>query len=65
MAYVKANKSLIGKYVVLTEVKKSMSGFFEKGTKVKITDECERGYTFEDELGNRITEAGYCGFEIA
>ena len=53
----------IGKTVELTEDKISCAGILHKGSIVTITEYSPRGYTFEDELGNRITEAGFAGFK--
>ena len=61
----KKNESIIGKTVKLTEIKSSCAGHFEKNSIVKITDvDHHRGYTFEDEHGNKVTEAGFSGFDI-
>ena len=64
MAYIKTS-DFVGQTVKLTKEKTSLSGYFEIGTIVKITD-CDqmRGYTFEDEKGNRVIEAGFDGFEL-
>lgn len=63
MAYVQ-NKGMIGKKVRLTTKKESCSGYFEIGSEVQITARDEqRGYTFEDEFGNKVIEAGFSGFE--
>lgn len=65
MGYIKNNNSLIGKKVVLTQEKKSMMGKFTVGSIVTITEETPmRGYTFADDEGNRISEAGYDGFKV-
>lgn len=54
----------IGTEVILTEVKQSMCVDFKVGTKVTIVDITpSRGYTFEDEDGNRISECGFTGFK--
>lgn len=65
MPYISHYPDLVGKDVILTKEKESMIGKFTVGTKVKIT-ECDpiRGYTFTDSEGNRITEAGFDGFEV-
>lgn len=64
MSYVE-HKSLIGFEVILTEVKQSLKGYFEKGSTVKIIDcDSKRGYTFEDKEGNKITENGFSGFTL-
>jgi len=66
MAYIKAgDDDLIGKTVKLTQIKGSLSGHFEIGSIVKITaTDDRRGHTFEDDDGNRVTEAGFSGFEF-
>jgi len=65
MSYIKYNPNLIGKKVILTEKKDSISGYFEIGTKVKITDkDPQRGYTFTDIHGNKVIEAGFNGFKL-
>lgn len=64
MGYIKTNYGSVGAEVILTEEKRSMVGFFEKGTKVIITElDPVRGYSFEDEYGNRVIEAGFTGFK--
>lgn len=64
MSFIKNSESKVGKTVILTESKESCGGGFEKGSKVKITHEdSQRGYTFEDENGNRVIEAGFTGFK--
>ncbi len=66
MAYISyINKVSIGSRVRLTTVKESLSGMFEIGTIVTITNiDHIRGYTFTDEFGNSVTEAGFDGFEV-
>ncbi len=60
MAYIKNNTNEIGNWVVTTRVHESMTGKFTKGSKVKITNiDPIRGYTIEDEDGNRICEIGW------
>jgi len=62
--YIPSNMSLVGKTVMLTQEKNSMRGKFTKGSVVTITDvDLIRGYTFEDEFGNKVIEAGFSGFE--
>ena len=65
MAYIKYRDSVIGKKVTLTSEKGSFDGHFTIGSVVTITDvdDC-RGYTFEDEFGNKVIEAGFKGFEL-
>lgn len=61
MAYVKKNGAKIGDWVTTTRVHESMISKFTKGSKVKITDiNPIRGYTIEDEDGNRLCEIGWC-----
>ena len=66
MAYIKREDVEIGDEVILTEEKGSLAGHFEIGTRVKIVA-CDniRGYSFEDEYGNVVLEAGYKGFKKA
>lgn len=59
MAYIKNNTHEIGNWVVTTRVHESMTGKFTKGSRVKITDIGERGYSIEDEYGNRVCEIGW------
>lgn len=59
MAYIKKNTPEIGDWVVTTRVHESLSGKFTKGSKVKISDIGERGYSIEDEYGNRVVEIGW------
>lgn len=60
MAYVKNKNSYdIGEWVILSREIDSFAGYFEKGTKVKITGISPRGYDLEDEQGNRIIETGF------
>lgn len=57
--------SMVGREVILTEDKRSVAGEFEKGSLVTITSvDCSRGYTFEDDVGNRVIEAGFAGFRL-
>ena len=64
MAYVQNSiQSKIGKQVRLTKDIKSMAGYFEAGSIVTITGvDPVRGYSFSDEQGNRVIEAGWGGF---
>jgi len=66
MAYIPYNQGVkIGSKVQLTTVKESLSGMFEIGTIVTITDiDQTRGYTFTDEFNNSVMEAGFDGFEV-
>lgn len=60
MAYIKASDFYqIGRWVETTTEHKSLCGKFTKGTKVKITDIGERGYSIEDEEGNKMFEIGW------
>ena len=59
MAYVKNNKVEVGDWVETTRKVDSCAGYFEKGTKVKITGITYRGYDLEDEYGNRVIETGF------
>ena len=58
MVYIKNNTYEIGDWVLTTRVHESMTGKFTKGSRVKITDIGERGYSIEDEEGNRVVEIG-------
>lgn len=60
-AYIRNNKGKeVGDWVVLTRDISSLSGTFEKGTKVKITGTTPmRGYNIEDEYGNKMYECGW------
>lgn len=63
--YVKNYDNLIGEKVILTEKKESMKGYSEIGSIVTIVDvDPMRGYSFEDDDGNKIIEAGFTGFDI-
>lgn len=59
MAFIKNNTHEIGDWVVTTRVHESMVGKFTKGSRVKIMDIGERGYSIEDENGNRVVEIGW------
>ena len=59
MAYIKKNGTKIGDWAITTRVHESMTGKFTKGSIVKITDIGERGYSIEDEEGNRVVEIGW------
>ncbi len=65
MAFVKTtDRLMIGESVTLTERKSSMTGYFEPGTVVTVADIDEsRGYTFVDDLGNKVVECGWSGFK--
>lgn len=64
MPYQKNNlRKNIGQKVILTENKTSISGKFNSGDLVTISDmDPDRGYTFMDEEGNKVIEAGFTGF---
>lgn len=65
MAYISDRNKDVGSVVRLTKVKSSMAGYFEVGSIVKITEvDSIRGYTFMDEFGNEVAEAGFDGFEV-
>ena len=65
MAYVLKSDNNLGKWVVLTEKKEDHVGYFEVGTKVKITNKSIIfGYTFEDEHGNKVIGEGFDGFKL-
>lgn len=65
MPYIpKKDSDIVGKRVVLTQEKQGFGGRFTVGSEVTITGVCRRGYTFEDEHGNRVIEAGFSGFNI-
>ena len=60
MAYVRHNNGLeVGDWGTTNRVVDSCSGYFEKGTKVKIIGVSERGYDLMDEYGNRVIETGF------
>ncbi len=50
----------IGDWTKTTMEHESLSGIFTKGSKVKITDiDPIRGYSIEDEDGNKMIEIGW------
>jgi hypothetical protein len=60
MAYIKNSTIEIGNMVTTTKEHSSLLGKFTKGSLVKIVDiDSVRGYTIEDEFGNRTTEIGW------
>lgn len=64
MAYIKNKNGFnINDFAVTTRKVSSISGYFEKGTKVKVIGKSCRGYDLEDEHGNRILETGYDSIE--
>ena len=59
MGYIK-NSTEIGKVVITRREHSSLLGKFTKGSRVKIVDiDPIRGYTIEDENGNRVSEIGW------
>jgi len=59
MAYIKNNTYEVGNWVYTTRVHESLSGRFTRGSRVKIIGVSERGYSIEDEEGNRVVEIGW------
>jgi len=60
MAYIKNSTIEIGSLVTTTREHSSLIGKFTKGSIVKITDiDPLRGYTIEDENGNKVSEIGW------
>lgn len=60
MAYIKNSTNEIGSLVITTREHSSLIGKFTKGSIVKITDiDPVRGYTIEDENGNKVSEIGW------
>lgn len=59
MAFVNNEEFKIGEWYHTTKILKSLAGYFEVGTKVKLVGESNRGYDLEDEEGNRIIECGF------
>ncbi len=60
MAYIKKSKKEIGSLVITSRVHDSFLGKFTKGSHVRIVDiDPVRGYSIEDENGNRVTEIGW------
>lgn len=59
MAFVKFNSPQVGDWVTTKREHMNSLGYFEVGTKVKVTDITERGYDIEDKYGNRVTEIGW------
>lgn len=67
MAYITNNsyQNLVGTRVILTQPKGSMAGYFTKDSEVTITDfNPVRGFTFTDDEGNSVSEAGFEGFTV-
>lgn len=63
MAFKKNEGKKIGEWYFTNRKIESISGYFEKGTKVKIIGEGVRGYDLQDEKGNTIVECGYSCIE--
>jgi hypothetical protein len=61
MSYKRKNKNIeVGDTVILTKKVESCAGYFEINSIVKVIDiDPNRGYSFEDEYGNRIIETGW------
>lgn len=60
MAYIKNSTNEIGSLVTTTREHSSLIGKFTKGSIVKITNiDPVRGYTIEDESGNKVSEIGW------
>ena len=60
MGYIKNSTNDIGDVVTTTREHSSLLGKFTKGSHVKIVDiDPVRGYTIEDENGNRVSEIGW------
>lgn len=60
MAYIKNNVNSIGTQVTTTIIHSSLSGTFTKGSKVKIIGiDPIRGYSIEDDEGNKMYEIGW------
>lgn len=60
MAFIKKNTNKIGKWVVTIKEHKALNGTFTVGSRVKIVDiDPIRGYSIEDEHGNKIIEIGW------
>ena len=64
MAYVKNKNGFeVGEWATTKRKVECLSGYFEKGTKVKVIGKSSRGYDLEDEYGNKIIETGYDSIE--
>lgn len=60
MGYIKNSTNEIGSIVTTSREHTSILGKFTKGSHVKIVDiDPVRGYTIEDENGNRVGEIGW------
>ncbi len=60
MAFIPKDNIEVGDMVKLTRVVSVFAGKFEKGTLVKVTHICRRGYSIVDKYGNAAIEIGYC-----
>ena len=60
MGYIKNSTNEIGNVVTTTREHSSLLGKFTTRSNVKIVDiDPVRGYTIEDNLGNRVSEIGW------
>lgn len=60
MAFIKNNTNEIGKWVITTKKHSSFVGTFSVGSRVKIIGiDPIRGYSIEDDEGNRMYEIGW------
>ena len=60
MAFIKNKKRFeVGEWATTRRILRCGSGYFEKGTKVKVIGITYRGYDLEDEHGNTIYETGF------
>lgn len=60
MGYVKADNLSVGDEVILSHDFMAMAGGFTKGSRVRITGyDNTRGFSVEDEFGNRVIEMGW------
>ena len=64
MAFIKNKNGFeINDWATTTRKVENFTGYFEKGTRVKVIGKSFRGYDLEDEYGNRILETGYDSIE--
>lgn len=59
MVYVENSEIIVGDWCKTVREVNSLSGYFEKGTIVKVIGKSYRGYDIEDEYGNKILETGF------
>ena len=60
MAFIKNNSPKIGDLVITKRVHSCLNGTMTRGSLVKIIDiDSMRGYSIEDEKGNRVREIGW------